>query len=59
MTDVKVLDVETKELLKTAVARGEGVQSILDKQIDELSKEIARGVGLSQRKIGLVSAADC
>ena len=50
-TDVKVLDVETKELLKTASARGEGVQSILDSQIDELSKEIARGVGLSQRRI--------
>ena len=50
VTDVKVLDVDTKELLKTAVARGEGVQSILDRQINELSKEIARGVGLSQRK---------
>jgi eukaryotic-like serine/threonine-protein kinase len=50
VTDVKVLDVDTKELLKTAVARGEGVQSILDRQINDLSKEIARGVGLSLRK---------
>jgi serine/threonine protein kinase/Flp pilus assembly protein TadD len=50
-TDVKVLDVGTKELLKTASARGEGVQSILDVQIDQLSREIARGVGLSQRNI--------
>jgi len=50
-TDVKVLDVSTKELLKTASARGEGVQSILNLQIDQLSKEIARGVGLSQRKV--------
>jgi eukaryotic-like serine/threonine-protein kinase len=49
-TDVKVLDVGTKELLKTASARGDGVQSILNAQIDQLSKEIARGVGLSQRK---------
>ena len=48
---VKVLDVDTKELLKSASARGDGVQSILKSQIDELSKEIARGVGLSQRKV--------
>jgi len=50
-TDVKVLDVSTKELLKSAGARGEGVQSILNSQIDQLSKEIARGVGLSRRKV--------
>jgi serine/threonine protein kinase/tetratricopeptide (TPR) repeat protein len=50
-TDVKVLDVDSKEILKTASARGDGVQSILASQIDELSKEIARGVGLSQRRI--------
>jgi serine/threonine protein kinase/tetratricopeptide (TPR) repeat protein len=50
-TDVKVLDVDTKELLKTASARGNGVQSILNEQIDQLSKDIARGVGLSKRKV--------
>ena len=50
-TDAKVLDVETKEILKSVSARGEGVQSILTSQIDELSREIARGVGLSQRTI--------
>jgi serine/threonine protein kinase/tetratricopeptide (TPR) repeat protein len=50
-TDVKVLDVDTKDLLKTASARGDGVQSILNTQIDQLSKEIARGVGLSRRKV--------
>ena len=50
-TDVKVLDVNTKELLKSVSARGEGVQSILNSQIDELSREIARGVGLSRRKV--------
>jgi serine/threonine protein kinase/tetratricopeptide (TPR) repeat protein len=48
-TDVKLLDVDTKELLISASARGNGVQSILNNQIDELSKEIARGVGLSQK----------
>ena len=50
-TDIKVFDVETKDLLKSANTRGTGVQSILEKQIDELTKEIARGVGLSERKI--------
>lgn len=50
-TDVKVLDVKTKSLLKGASSKGEGVRSILEKQIDELSKEISRGIGLSERKI--------
>jgi tetratricopeptide (TPR) repeat protein/predicted Ser/Thr protein kinase len=50
-TDVKVLDVRTKELLKSASARGDGVESILRSQVDELSKEIARGVGLSSRRV--------
>lgn len=48
-TDVKVLDVHTKGLLKSASARGEGVESILRSQIDQLSREISRGVGLSER----------
>jgi tetratricopeptide (TPR) repeat protein len=56
VTDAKVLDVETKELLKSASTRGEGVQSILDDQIDDLSREIARGVGLSRQKIESVPA---
>ncbi|MCK4758393.1 MAG: tetratricopeptide repeat protein, partial [Candidatus Aminicenantes bacterium] len=50
-TDVKVLDVKTKKLLKSAQSKGEGIGSILDKQIGELSKEISRGVGLSEQKI--------
>ncbi|MBA7660397.1 Serine/threonine-protein kinase PknD [subsurface metagenome] len=50
-TDVKVLDVESKRLLKSASSKGEGIRSILESQIDELSKEISRGVGLSERKI--------
>jgi tetratricopeptide (TPR) repeat protein len=48
-TDAKVYDVRTKNLLKSAGSRGEGVGSILRTQIDELSREIARGVGLSER----------
>ncbi|HLE55976.1 MAG TPA: protein kinase, partial [Rhodothermia bacterium] len=50
-TDVKVIDVRTKEFLKSANAKGEGVGSILRTQIDELSREVSRGIGLSERKI--------
>ena len=48
-TDVKVLDVETKNLLKSASSKGKGVDSILQRQIDQLSKEISRGVGISEK----------
>ncbi|NIM89848.1 MAG: protein kinase [Candidatus Aminicenantes bacterium] len=53
-TDVKVLDVESKSLLKSASSKGMGIQSILESQIDELSEEISRGVGLSERKINAI-----
>jgi tetratricopeptide (TPR) repeat protein len=48
-TDVKVLDVKTKNLLKSASSKGKGVDSILQKQIDQLSREISKGVGVSER----------
>jgi serine/threonine protein kinase/tetratricopeptide (TPR) repeat protein len=41
-TNVKVLDAETRKSLKNASSRGEGENSILRTQIDELSGEIAR-----------------
>ena len=50
VTEVKVLDVETKRLLKTADSRGEGVDSILMTQIDELCRNIAQGIGLAGEK---------
>jgi tetratricopeptide (TPR) repeat protein/predicted Ser/Thr protein kinase len=50
VTDVKVLDVDTKELLKSVSARGDGVESILKQQVDELSEEIASGTGLSRKR---------
>jgi serine/threonine protein kinase/Flp pilus assembly protein TadD len=50
-TDVKVLDVETKKLLKSASSRGRSVDSILETQIDELSKEISHSIGISETKI--------
>jgi len=49
-TDVKVLDVASKRMLKSASSKGEGVQSILEKQIGDLSKEISKGIGISDRK---------
>jgi serine/threonine protein kinase/Flp pilus assembly protein TadD len=50
-TDVKVLDVETKKIIKSASSRGTSIDSILERQIDELSREISRAIGLSERKI--------
>jgi serine/threonine protein kinase/Tfp pilus assembly protein PilF len=50
-TDVKVLDVENKRLLTTAKSSGDGEASIVRSQIDELSMKIARGVGLTARKV--------
>jgi tetratricopeptide (TPR) repeat protein len=51
VTDVKVLDASNKKLLKSANIKSEGVQSILENQIDYLSKEIAEGIGISAREI--------
>jgi tetratricopeptide (TPR) repeat protein len=50
-TDAKVLDVASKKLLKSASSRGEGEGSILKTQIDELSEEISKGIGVPERKI--------
>jgi tetratricopeptide (TPR) repeat protein len=50
MTEMKVIDVRSGSVLKAARSKGRGVESILD-QIDELSKEIERGVGISDRRI--------
>ncbi|UCF79275.1 MAG: protein kinase [Candidatus Eiseniibacteriota bacterium] len=55
-TNVKVLDVETKRLLKSVSSKGEGVGSILRVQIDELSKEISQGIGVPDRPIGAATA---
>jgi serine/threonine protein kinase/tetratricopeptide (TPR) repeat protein len=50
-TDVKVLDVGTKRLLKSASSRGEGADSILRTQIDDLSRDISAGIGPAREKI--------
>ncbi len=51
VTDVKVLDVETKKMLKSATSRGKGENSILDSQIDELGREISIGLGIAREKL--------
>jgi serine/threonine protein kinase/tetratricopeptide (TPR) repeat protein len=51
VTDVKVLDAATRESLKSASARGEGAASILKSQIDEISREVGRGIGKPLLKI--------
>jgi tetratricopeptide (TPR) repeat protein len=51
MTDVKILDVNTKQLLKSANSKGEGQESILRTQIDELTRKIAEGMGVAKPEI--------
>ncbi len=51
-TDVKVLDVGTKELLAGASARGKGVESILESQIDRLSRDICNAAGIERTSGG-------
>jgi tetratricopeptide (TPR) repeat protein/predicted Ser/Thr protein kinase len=52
VTDIKVLDVETKKSLTSATSQGEGERSIILSQIDELSRKIFEGVGTGGRKMG-------
>jgi len=49
-TDVKVLDVDTRRMIKSASSRGEGPDSILRTQIDDLSREISVSIGLAREK---------
>ena len=51
VTNVTVLDAATRESLKSASARGEGVNSILRSQVDEISRAVARGIGKPMLKI--------
>jgi len=55
-TDIKVLDTETKNILKSHISKGEGVDSILKIQIDELSREISQGIGIARQKIEAAQA---
>jgi tetratricopeptide (TPR) repeat protein len=50
-TDIKLFDVETKELIKSTTSKGESIDSIINSQISELSREIALAVGITREKI--------
>jgi len=50
-TEVNVLDTSSKHILKSASAKGEGIDSILKSQIDEISRAIRRGIALPPLKI--------
>ena len=50
-TDVKVLDVGSRQILKTASSKGVGVASILKNQVDELSQTISKGRGLAALRV--------
>jgi tetratricopeptide (TPR) repeat protein len=54
-TDIKIHDVQSRRLIKSSSARGEGVDSILKKQIDDLSNEI-RGWLVEAENVPQVSA---
>jgi tetratricopeptide (TPR) repeat protein len=57
-TDVKILDVETKSILKSVNSKGRGVESILETQIDDLSRGIFQGIGIIEEKTTQLKASD-
>ena len=56
-TNVKIFDVKTRKTMKSFTAQGTGAQSILDRQIAQLSREISRSVGLSRKAVDETGAA--
>ncbi|MFH1941556.1 MAG: protein kinase [bacterium] len=55
ITTVKVWEVASRKELQTVTSNGPGITSILETQIDELSMQISRGLGLSDSKVGAIS----
>ena len=51
MIDVKVQDAATRKLVKSASSRGAGEDSILLAQVDDLTRKIAEGMGISKERI--------
>jgi serine/threonine protein kinase len=49
-TTLKLIDVKTLETAKTFTSNGKGVESLLEKQIDDLSREVSKGIGISEKK---------
>jgi tetratricopeptide (TPR) repeat protein/TolB-like protein len=57
-TEVKVLDSSTRKLLMSAHSEGKGVQSILQSQIDALSVDITKILGVPEEKITQFKVSD-
>ncbi|MCX6574542.1 MAG: protein kinase [Candidatus Aminicenantes bacterium] len=51
VTEFKLLDTDSRKIVKTAAARGTGEDSILNTHIDELSRLIAQGMGVAGQKL--------
>jgi tetratricopeptide (TPR) repeat protein/TolB-like protein len=51
VTEFKLLDPDSRKIVKTAAARGRGEDSILNAHIDELSRLIAQGMGVAGQKL--------
>jgi serine/threonine protein kinase/Tfp pilus assembly protein PilF len=49
-TTLKLVDVNTLETAGSYSAKGTGIESLLEKQIDELSREVSKGIGVSEKK---------
>jgi serine/threonine protein kinase/Tfp pilus assembly protein PilF len=49
-TTLKLIDVNTLETMGSYSAKGTGLESLLEKQIDELSREVSKGIGVSEKK---------
>jgi tetratricopeptide (TPR) repeat protein len=51
VTTVKVLDTHTGQTLKMFKATGNGIESLLQSQIDNLSRQVAQSFGVSERSL--------
>ena len=50
-TEVKVYDARSEKLIRTSRSQGEGINSIINTQVDELSREIALGAGVTREQL--------
>ncbi len=48
VTNLKIVDVSTRQTMKTFRESGKGVESLLETQIDDLCNKISRGFGVSE-----------
>ncbi len=51
ITEIKVLDVRSRRLRRTARAQGSGPESVFTSQVDELSRQIASDLGVAKEEL--------